>query len=231
MTSPIIGICDSGSGGQVVAQFLESEFSRAKILVELDRANAPFGSKSVAQLEKIGSNLVAKLIHRGAEIIVMACHTISSTCLPAIQAKYTLPIISANEVLVAELSNLIRNQELINKSVNTIGILATQRTTDSSWFPKNLKIQYPDLKVNSIACPELATAIDQQNGALINDLLDDYLAQLPLESLDALLLACTHYPVVKKQIATKLPRQIPILDTHKQLVIELTTKFTLNEKA
>jgi len=87
------------------------------------------------------------------------------------------------------------------------------------------------LKVNSIACPKLATAIDQQNEALINDLLDDYLAQLPLESLDALLLACTHYPVVKKQIATKLPRQIPILDTHKQLVIELTKRFSLNEKA
>jgi len=211
-----IGVFDSGRGGEIMTQYLREHLPQLEFVFKDDQEHAPYGEKSPSEIFELGTNMVNKLVAEQVEAVVVACHTISSTCFSEVQAASPIPLISVNEALISEIATLPMPLH--------IGVLATRATVNTDWFPPHIKALNPDNQISSVACPQLATAIDARNETWIDQLLDEYLAQLSLDSIEAIALACTHYPVVTEQIRAKLPRQIPILDAQRK-VAEMISQF------
>ncbi len=204
-----IGVFDSGKGGEITTTYLRQRFPELQFTFLDDQEHAPYGEKTNEQILELANNMVQRLLERNVDAIVVACHTISSTCFDRVQTHSPVPLISVNKALLSDLLT-----EPISKR---IGLLATSATVRSGWFAQHITSSIPDSFTVSIACPELATAIDAQDAAWIDNLLDDCLQQLPLNSLDTLALACTHYPVVIDQIRAKLPQPLQIHDARFQV--------------
>jgi len=204
-----VGVFDSGRGGEIMTDYLSQEFPAVEFVFRDDQANAPYGEKSPEQIYQLAVNMVNKLVAEKVEAIVVACHTISSTCFPEVEVVSPVPLLSVNEALLADL--------LTEPISNRIGLLATTATVRTNWFPQQLEKFNPEAQVYSVACPGLATAIDAKDEGWIDQLLDECLGQLPLSGIDTLALACTHYPVVKQEISRKIPSQIQILDAQRKI--------------
>jgi len=204
-----IGVFDSGRGGEITTAYLRERFPEIQFTFLDDQAHAPYGEKTVEEIQQLAVNMVNRLVAKNVELIVVACHTISSTCFDYVQNESPVPLISVNKALLADL--------LTEPVSRKIGLLATSATVRSGWFARQITENIADSFTVSIACPQLATAIDAQDEAWIDRLLDEYLDQLPLNDLDTLALACTHYPVVTEQIRAKLSKPLQIHDARFQV--------------
>jgi glutamate racemase len=204
-----IGVFDSGRGGEITTTYLRERFPDIQFTFLDDQAHAPYGEKTVEEIHELAVNMVNRLTTQNVDLIVVACHTISSTCFETVQEESPVPLISVNKALLTDL--------LTEPVSRRIGLLATSATVKSGWFARHITEHIADSFTVSVACPQLATAIDAQDEAWIDRLLDEYLGQLPLNDLDTLALACTHYPVVIEQIRSKLERPLQIHDARFQV--------------
>lgn len=205
-----VGVFDSGQGGRIMTQYLQQQFPQLSFIFRDDQPNAPYGEKTPEQLYDLATNMITQLLAENVEAIVVACHTISSTCFAQVAAATPVPLISVNEALLEDIL-------LLQPPPQHLGIMATTATVRANWFASQLAERLPTTQVTSVACPDLATAIDAQDDQAIDQILDECLGQLPLESIDSLALACTHYPAVKAQIEAKLSRPLRLVDAQAQV--------------
>lgn len=204
-----IGVFDSGRGGEFTTKYLRARFPDIQFTFLDDQEHAPYGEKTVPEIHQLAVNMVQRLVAKKVDLIVVACHTISSTCFDSVESESPVPLISVNKALLADL--------LTPPVSRRIGLLATSATVRSGWFAQHITENIDHSFTVSVACPQLATAIDAQDEVWIDRLLDEYLGQLPLNDLDTLALACTHYPVVTEQIRAKLSKPLQIHDARFQV--------------
>lgn len=217
MTAHRIGVFDSGVGGAIMTEYLQQRFPDWEFIFRDDQAHAPYGEKTVAEIHQLANQMVQGLLQENVEAIVVACHTISSTCFAAVAQDSPVPLLSVNDALMQALVSLPANQH--------VGLLATTATINSQWFPHQLQLAQPQAQLTAVACPQLATAIDAHNEAWIDQLLTQYLAQLPLESLTTLALGCTHYPAVIPQLRAQVPARVTIVDARPGIATKLANLF------
>jgi glutamate racemase len=214
MSNSRIGVFDSGRGGEIMTRYLEKLYPQTTFVFKDDQEHAPYGEKTPEEMLVLANNMVQKVYAENVSAIVVACHTISSTCFEQASSTSPVPLLSVNEALLTDLLQTWPPPQ-------NIGLLGTSTTVRSGWFDWHIQRHFPKANLTSIACPQLATAIDAHDESRIDALLDEYLAQLPLHDLDTLLLACTHYPVVKAEIERKLPHPLRILDAQQQVGLTL----------
>lgn len=203
-----IGIFDSGVGGLVVSKALIKTLSRENIVYFGDTAHFPWGDKSVNAICDYAEKATQFLLKKNCKLILIACHTASAVAYEMLQEKYGKDVLIVNVIdpLIEYLS-----EEYIDKN---IGLIATKLTVNSNIYGK--KVIQHEAKINlfSQATPLITMAIEEGffDHEIIEGLLNIYLTGSNLQNLDALVLACTHYPLIQEKIRTFYKNKVDVID-------------------
>ena len=208
-----IGVFDSGYGGLTVLKQLVKELPQYDFLYLGDNARAPYGNRSFDAVYQYTLQCVKWFFHQGCPLVVLACNTASAKALRTIQQGYLAKINTDNRVL-----GVIRpTAEIIGKYTTTkkIGILGTTGTVQSDSYPIEIKKFFPQVDVFQQACPLWVPLVENneynEEGAehFIKKDIEYLLSQS--KDIDAILLACTHYPLLMDKIRKFTPPHIKII--------------------
>lgn len=202
-----IGVFDSGIGGLTVAAELFKALPNEDIIYFGDTGRTPYGPRSPEIVKRFSRQDVNFLIEKGVKFIVVACNTVSAMALEYINGIYNIPMIG---VISPGVAAAVRK----TKS-GRIGVIGTLGTISSMSYQKALEATNNGYKIYAKACPLFVALaeegyIDKPATKLIAV---DYLRELILRKIDALILGCTHYPLLKKTIAEVMGSEVELIDS------------------
>ena len=208
-----IGIFDSGFGGLSILDSITNLLPNYSYISLGDNARTPYGTRSFDTVYKYTLQAVEKLFSLHCSLVIIACNTASAKALRTIQQKDLIKIAPQNRVL-----GVIRpTTEDIGNYTKTkcIGILGTSGTINSESYVIEIKKFFPEINVYQQACPMLVPLIEnnEYNSTGAEYFIKKYIYNLLSQNnkIDTILLACTHYPLIKKKIEEFIPSNITIL--------------------
>ena len=208
-----IGVFDSGFGGLTVLKEIVKEMPQYDYLYLGDNARAPYGSRSFETVYEYTLECVKHLFDMGCELVILACNTASAKALRTIQQKDLPKIVPNKRVLgvIRPTTEIIGNY---TRSGN-VGVLGTAGTVSSGSYLVEIEKFFPELKVYQEACPMWVPLIEnneyQNEGAdfFIKKHVTNLMQQQP--HIDAIILGCTHYPLIIDKIKKYLPINVELL--------------------
>ena len=225
-----IGIFDSGIGGLTVANAIVKALPGEQIIYFGDTAHLPYGDKSADAIRYYSLRISKFLLEQDCKMIVVACNSASSA------AYHVLVDFFRGQTLFVNVVDPLV-EAVARQPYQKVGIIATKATIQSSMYERQLRSLHPDLEVASLATPLLAPMIEE--GYVHNEIsqavLNSYLSHPSLEGIDALLLACTHYPLIRPDIEAFFEGKVHIYDSTDVVASavqqRLKTKNLLSETA
>ncbi len=208
-----IGVFDSGYGGLTILHGIRQLLPQYDYLYLGDNARAPYGSRSFEVVYQFTRQAVLRLFERGCQLVILGCNTASAKALRTIQERVLPELDPRRRVL-----GIIRpTVEAIGNLTQTrhVGILATEGTIRSQSYSLEIAKFHPDIIVSGVACP-LWAAIVEANEA--DSPGADYFVQKRIDQLirkdpqiDAVILGCTHYPLLMPSIVRHMPPGVRIV--------------------
>jgi len=212
----MLGFFDSGLGGLTILKEVVKLLPQYSYIYLGDNARTPYGGRSQEVIYQFTTEGIRELFKRGAELVILACNT-SSSVLRRIQQEF-LPRNFPNKRVLGIIIPTAEEAGNFSSSKN-IGILATEATVNSLVYPKEINKIYPEIKVYQQACPLLVPIIEvgEIKWEGLDLLIQKYLKELFKKSkkIDTLILACTHYQIIKNKIKKYLPPKIRIISQGK----------------
>lgn len=210
-----IGIFDSGIGGLTVARAISQRFPNHPLIYFGDTAHLPFGEKSPELIRHYATRITKELVKMDCAAIVVACNSASSNALDEVRmaAGHSVPVIDVIYPVVESVS-----REFVG---DVVGVIGTRATIDSGWYQRLLAEK--GCTVKSKVTPLLASAIEEgfHEGRISTALIEEYLTDDFYEGITALVLGCTHYPLISDQIQRVLPPGVKIVDSAEVVADEL----------
>jgi glutamate racemase len=207
LPSQPIGIFDSGIGGLTVVQSLVHQLPKENIIYFGDTAHLPYGDKSSATIQAYSVKIAHMLLQQQCKLILIACNSASTAAYELIKEYVAGKAIVMNVVDPVVL--FLRD----HYSHKKIGLIGTRQTVYSNVYKKKIDELNRGIQLTSRATNLLASAIEEfGNNGVTDSLVEEYLTHASLKDIDALLLACTHYPVVKNKIAAFFQHNVEIID-------------------
>lgn len=208
-----IGVFDSGYGGLTVLRSLVDTLPGYDFCYLGDSARSPYGNRSFETVYQYTLEAVQWFFQQGCPLVVLACNTASAKALRTIQQNDLPRMAPDRRVLgvIRPTTEVIGNYSAHQQ----VGILATQGTVLSESYPIEIQKFFPSLRVVQEACPMWVPLIENNEqdseGAdyFVKKHLDSIFQKAP--ELDVLLLACTHYPLLRKKIEKYLPAGVQVL--------------------
>jgi len=206
-----IGVFDSGFGGLEILREIVKRLPNYDFIYLGDSARSPYGERSQKIIYGFTREAVKFLFHQRCSLVILACNTASSEALRKIQRKFLPENYPQKKVLgviipVAE--------SAVEKTNNKkIGVIATESTIRSGAFEKEIKKLDPEIKVYQNPCPLLVPVIEngEEDKKLIKLVLTKCLNPLLKKDIDTLILGCTHYGLLKKEISKIAGRGVNII--------------------
>jgi glutamate racemase len=199
-----IGIFDSGLGGLIVAKAIRAKLPQYDYVYLGDTKRVPYGNRSHQSVYEFTSEGVDYLFKKeNCAIVIIACNTASARALRRIQFDYK----NTDKKI---LGVLIPSAEEAGK-YSRVGVLATLGTVASKTFPKEIKKINKNTRVFQNPAPMLVPLIEAGENTLAEKFLIKYLQPLKAKKPEAIILGCTHYPILKKEIKKMLPKSIKII--------------------
>jgi len=220
----MIGVFDSGIGGLTVVKKILEIFPDYKILYFGDTARTPYGGRGEEVIKKYAEEDVEFLIKKGAKIIVIACNTVSAVASNDLKEKFDLPIFEVVTPAVEKAIQITKNKR--------IGIIGTRATINSRIYEKLIQEKDPTIKVFSRPAPLLVPLIEEgwlKKGET-KRILKSYLHPLKMAQVDTLIMACTHYPLLREQIQLKIGRRVKLVDPGEEVVLKLKEFLEKNKE-
>ncbi|MDY5858927.1 MAG: glutamate racemase [Porphyromonas sp.] len=209
-----IGVFDSGYGGLTILSEIRRLLPEYDYIYLGDNARSPYGTRSFDVIRDFTTEAVRYLFDEGCPLVILACNTASAKALREIQQKY-LPV---SEDPTRRVLGVIRpTAEVVGNTTTSghIGILATPGTISAHSYQLELQKLFPDITVHEQACPMWVPLVEYGESASPGA---DYFVQLYLEQLlsrderiDSIVLACTHYPLLRPKIEQYLPQGITLI--------------------
>lgn len=204
----MIGIFDSGIGGLTVVRALRVRRPDLPFVYLGDTARAPYGTKGPETIRRYSEECARFLIGKGAGAIVIACNTASALATEHLRA--TFPDTPVFEVIAPAVE-----AALASTRNDRIGVIGTRATVASGVYEKRLKAARPGIRVHSNPAPLLVSLVEENwlREPETEAIVGKYLAPLAEKGVDALILGCTHYPILKSLIATRLGPGVALVDS------------------
>ena len=208
-----IGVFDSGYGGLTVLREFVDRLPQFDYLYLGDNARSPYGTRSFETVYRYTLQCVKWLLQQNCPLIILACNTASAKALRSIQQNDLAQLNQQARVL-----GVIRpTTEIIGKytASSNIGILATNGTVQSQSYLIEIEKFFPDVKIEQEACPMWVPLVEnnehQTEGAeyFIKKHINNIFSRN--KEIDTLLLACTHYPLLKEKIEKYLPQNVKLI--------------------
>jgi glutamate racemase len=202
-----IGIFDSGIGGLTIAQAVIKQLPAENIIYFGDTAHLPYGDKSTAAIQAYSVKIAHMLLQQNCKLILIACNSASTAAYELVK-EY----IADKAIVMDVIEPVIRFMHTSYPNKH-IGLIGTKQTVHSNVYKRKIDALNADIKLTSLATNLLASAIEEfGNHKAIDGLLHEYLSHHTLREVDALLLACTHYPIIKEKIVRYYQDKIDIID-------------------
>lgn len=217
----MIGIFDSGSGGLTVLRAIREQLPSADVLYFGDIKNAPYGSRSRAELSRLTIEAIGRLQQRGARSIVSACNSVSASLAVSLFDVLALAPDSLVEMVGPTVSHF-------RDSKSRLLLVATPATIASEIYQN--AFQMIGKEIDTLAIPELAGAIESGvNDEKIESIIRDAFVRVEPNSYDESILACTHYPLVRSAFERVLGENVSIFDPASAVADRVARQFASRE--
>jgi glutamate racemase len=202
-----IGIFDSGIGGLTVAKAIAELLPNESIVYFGDTEHMPYGAKSVEHIKGYSMRIAEFLESKNVKLIVIACNSASSVAYYPLCEKY------GNKLNVIGVINPVA-EHIAKQRYLKVGVIGTKPTIKSKAYEQEIAKQIIGTKVASLATPLLAPMIEEgfYNNNISQTIINSYLSNRKFTKLNALILACTHYPLIKKEVTKFYKKSIDIID-------------------
>ena len=189
-----IGVFDSGIGGTTVVKELMASLPNEKIIYYGDTARVPYGNKSKETIITYSRQIAKFLLEKEVKAIVIACNTASAVALETLRHELPVPVIGVVKPGAKAAAEATKN--------NKIGVIATRATVNSGIYEEFLKKTDPKIKVYKQACPLFVPLVEEGwiDDDVTRSIIHRYLDGLLKKNIDALILGCTHYPLLAEEI-------------------------------
>jgi glutamate racemase len=220
-----IGVFDSGIGGLTVANAIQKLLPGESIIYFGDTAHLPYGDKAPESIRSYGIKIADYLLAQGCKMIVIACNTASSIAFETVREHV------GNKALVVDVINPVVQAVSKKKKLKRIGVIGTRATIKSDAYAKRITTLNPSIEVASLATPLLAPMIEEGffNNKISRTVINSYLERPKIRKIESLILACTHYPLIRPEIEEYYKGRIEIVDSA-QIVAEQVKKLLKDKK-
>jgi glutamate racemase len=210
MNNNPIGIFDSGIGGLTVANAVSRIMPNEAITYFGDTAHLPYGDKSKELIQDFSFRISDYLLHeKNCKAIVIACNTASAAAYEHIRDKHkgVFPIINVIDPIIEAIVK--------DNDIKKVGLIATKTTIDSGVYQEKLSRRKPEIEYVALATPLLVPMIEEgyANDNISHTLIWNYLENPLFEGIDALILGCTHYVIIRNEINAFFKGRVKLFDS------------------
>ncbi len=203
-----IGLFDSGVGGLTVAQAIKQVLPGESLIYFGDTAHLPYGDKSAESIKNYSRKITEFLLDQGAKVVLVACNSASASAYETLREEY-----GSRTILMDVIDPVV--EYLGTRDYSRVGVIGTKRTISSGTYENKIRIKSPGTSVISLATPLLVPMIEE--GFIFDDIsnaiLRTYLSDDSLQEIQALILGCTHYPIIRNQISKIFNFNIEVIDS------------------
>lgn len=208
-----IGVFDSGYGGLTIFQELLKQLPEYDYIYLGDNARNPYGIRSFDVVYHYTLECVRHLFNQGCNLVILACNTASAKALRTIQQR-DLPVLNGSRRVLGVIRPTTEIIGSYSKSGH-VGIFATEGTVNSESYPIEIRRFFPEVTIYQEACPMWVPLVEnnEHNTAGAEYFIRQHVDRLLQRSasIDTILLACTHYPLLAHQISKFLPPHIRLI--------------------
>ncbi|WP_028453694.1 glutamate racemase [Chitinilyticum aquatile] len=202
-----IGVFDSGVGGLTVVRALMDRLPFENIIYFGDTARVPYGVKSVATIEHYTQQIADFLIRQPVKVLIIACNTMAAVAADKVRAASPVPVL---DVIEAGARNAVARSQS-----GGIGVIGTPTTINSNAYARAIHRLNPDSRVYSQACPLFVPLVEEGwlDHPVTRMTAQEYLKPVFVESIDTLVLGCTHYPLIKPLLTDITGQRLQLVDS------------------
>ena len=216
-----LGVFDSGLGGLTVLNEICKYNGGLDVVYFGDTARVPYGSRTVETINRYAEQDVRFLLSQGVEAILIACGTVSTNCLPALQGTFSLPIVG---VIDAGCQAALKAS-----ATKRIGVIGTRATVNSRAYERRIQELCPEARTWGVECPLFVPLIE--NGFAPDDPITEmtverYLSAFRGTGVDTIIMGCTHYPFLYDTLERHMP-EVTFINVGKALSFGLKEHFEL----
>lgn len=203
-----IGLFDSGVGGLTVAHAIKQIMPQESLIYFGDTAHLPYGDKSAEAIRQYSEKITGFLLEQSAKAVLVACNSASASAFGYLKDKF-----GNRTILMDVISPVI--DYIASRGYKKVGVIGTKRTISSGVYSHLLKEKSPGTKVVSIATPLLVPMIEE--GFIYDDvssqIIRAYLSNESFRGIEAIILGCTHYPIIRNQISRFFDFNVEVVDS------------------
>ncbi|HEU4630116.1 MAG TPA: glutamate racemase [Gemmatimonadaceae bacterium] len=209
-----IGVFDSGIGGLTVVRELVRQLPAERIVYVGDTARVPYGPKSPETVRRYSHEIGGFLVDQGVKAVVIACNTATAHALQALRDELPVPVIGVVEPGA--------RAAVAASPARRIGVLGTAGTIASGAYERAIRALAPDAMVMSRACPLFVPLVEEgwTEHEVTERVAEEYLEPVLAAGVDAVVLGCTHYPLLKGPIGRVLAG-VRLIDSAEQTAAEV----------
>jgi glutamate racemase len=210
-----IGVFDSGIGGLTVAHEIMRQLPHESIVYFGDTARVPYGPKSPDTVCRYSREIAQFLRRQDVKAIVVACNTATAHALPALRDELPIPVVGVVEPGA---------RAAVRASAGgRIGVIGTAGTIRSGAYERAIRVLDPDARITARACPLFVPLVEE--GWIDHDVTQqiarEYLRPFRDEEITALVLGCTHYPLLKPMLCRELGAGVRLIDSAAETAAEI----------
>ena len=203
-----IGVFDSGIGGLTVARAVSRLLPHERLVYFGDTAHLPYGDKSTAAIQAYAVKICDVLLRQQCKVILIACNSASAAAYELVR-EYV-----GSKALVMNVIDPIVAHVGQHYAGRAVGLIGTKQTVGSNVYRKKIDDLAANIELHALATPLLAPMVEEGffNNAISESVIQTYLSDPTLANVEALVLACTHYPLIREQIAAYYQGRVDVLD-------------------
>ena len=207
-----IGVFDSGVGGLTVLHELLVQLPHEDFVYLGDTARFPYGERSPEELVSFSSAIAEELLRRRAKLLVVACNSATAAALPRLRRRMMETTLGVDVLGVVRPEAL---RALAATHSGRIGLLATPTTVASGAYEEVVSMIDPHVTLHAVACPALATIIQagEQFDERAVQAVREACAPLRAAGVDAVILGCTHYPLIQPMLQRMLGPRVTLVSS------------------
>ena len=212
-TAPI-GVFDSGIGGLTVVSEMMRQLPHESIIYFGDTARVPYGPKSPDTVRRYSHEITTFLRAEGVKAVVVACNTATAHALPMLREELPVPVVGVVDPGARAAVDASRG--------GVVGVIGTKGTIASGAYERAIRALAPDIRIVARACPLLVPLVEEgwTDAEATEIIAREYLAPMSAETIDTLVLGCTHYPLLKPLLARILGESVRLIDSARETAAE-----------
>ena len=223
-TAPV-GVFDSGVGGLTVAREISRQLPDENIVYFGDTARVPYGSKSQNTIIRFSEQIIRFLKTKEVKAIVIACNTASALALDAVKDEFDIPILGVVIPGARAAVEATKNRK--------VGVVGTEATVQSGMYTKVIQGMNPEITVIEKACPLFVPLVEEgfKEHQVTEEVIEYYLESMRSTDIDAMILGCTHYPLLRSKIRAYMGDKIQIVNPAYETAMDLKCLLEENDMA